>query len=357
MLRSAHRGICILYPSRPSRTRQLTGGTKVSRILCVLAPEGGVSSERRRVIQDAALRAVIYADMFDYPLSAAEIARYLPETRSTEGEVASCFGTPSASAPLTRVGTQYCLPGREAIVATRQRRLDHSKPLWRRASAISGILSLTPFVRMVAVTGALAVDNAIEGDDVDLLVVTAPGRVWTVRAFILALGRLLPGPKLCPNYVISESTLTLSPRDLYRAREIAQMVPLYGLETYRRMLDANGWARTYLPNAFDDRRLDARAPRALSSLVKGALERIADAVGIVALERWERERRIRRARASGRLPNASAILDEEQCKAHYTDHAAMILRRYEQALARFGLTAEPAGRRDDSRAAGHAYRD
>jgi hypothetical protein len=323
----------------------------------VVTPEGGLSSERRRVIEDAALRAVIYADLFDYPLSAAEIARYLPETRSTEEEVASCLDALSPSVPLTRVGTQHCLSGREAIVATRQRRLQYSKRLWRRATVISGILSVTPFVRMVAVTGALAVDNAIEDDDVDLLVVTAPGRVWTVRAFILALGRLLPGPTLCPNYVISESALELSPRDLYCAREIVQMVPLHGVQTYRRMLEANRWVRTYLPNAVDDRRLDARAPRALSSRVKAGLERIADAAGIAALERWERERRIRRAWTTGRLPNASAILDEQQCKAHYGDHAAMIIRRYEGALARFGLGAEPSGRRDDSRAAGHAYRD
>lgn len=323
----------------------------------MVTTEAGLSSEQRRVIEDAALRAVIYADLFDYPLSTAEIARYLPQTRATEDEVACCLGHPSASAPLTRVENLYCLTGREAVVATRQRRRHYSKRLWRRATVISGILSVTPFVRMVAVTGALAVDNAIEDDDVDLLVVTAPGRVWTVRAFILALGRLLPGPTLCPNYVLSESALTLSPRDLYRAREIAQMVPLHGVQTYRRMLEANSWARTYLPNAFDDGRLDARAARVLSSRVKGGLERIADAAGIAALERWERERRIRRAWTTGRLPNASAILDEQQCKAHYGDHGAMIIRRYEGALARFGLAAEPAGRRDDSRAAGHAYRD
>ncbi len=62
---------------------------------------------------------------------------------------------------------------------------------------------------MIAVTGALAMKNSGAGDDIDVLIVTAPDRVWLTRAFAIALvyaGKLC-GDTLCPNYVISERAL------------------------------------------------------------------------------------------------------------------------------------------------------
>src|SRR5205085_8843103 len=107
---------------------------------------------------------------------------------------------------------------------------------WHRAIHYGHIMGGLPFVRMVAVTGALAMDNIADGD-VDYLVVTEPGRLWLCRALIVGLVRVaaLRGTELCPNYFLSERALVLHERNLFIAHEVAQMVPVAGLETYQRM--------------------------------------------------------------------------------------------------------------------------
>src|SRR5437773_7637929 len=106
---------------------------------------------------------------------------------------------------------------------------------------------------MVAVTGALAVNNVGKLPDIDLLVVAQEGRVWLCRRALIMCVRVarLFGDDLCPNYIISDQSLDLDQRDFFTAHELAQMVPLYGPGVYRRMIKRNPWAWRYLPCAFD----------------------------------------------------------------------------------------------------------
>src|SRR3990172_11192340 len=104
---------------------------------------------------------------------------------------------------------------------------------------------------MVGITGALAMDNSAHGDDIDVIIVTARGRVWTARLIVIGLvyaGKLF-GDTLCPNYILSEDALALEQHDLFAAHEFAQMTPLVGFEVYQRMRAANPWVGEFLPNA------------------------------------------------------------------------------------------------------------
>src|SRR2546428_5007488 len=203
-------------------------------------------------IEQAALRAVVYADVFDYPLQPAEIHRYLHGVAATPDATAVALARHRApDGPLSYRDGFYTLRGREGLVELRQHRATYAKRLWPKAVSYGRLIAGLPFVRMVAVTGSLAWHNVDDKGDIDYLIVTEPGRLWVCRWLIAALARvaLLDGVYLCVNYVISTRALALADRNLYTAYELARMTPIAGLGMYRRLRRANPWVEAYLPNA------------------------------------------------------------------------------------------------------------
>src|SRR5438309_1230064 len=196
-------------------------------------PEPGRAAFERAIVQ-----AVAYADVFDYPLTGEEIHRYLVGVPASRSAVRAALSVPPNG--LIRSGRYFTLAGRESAIETRRARAAHALDYWRRAVRYGHAMSNLPFVRMVAVTGGLAMDNMSDGD-IDYLVVTEPGRLWLCRALIVGLVRVaaLKGTELCPNYLLSERALVLSERNLFTAHEVAQMVPLAGQQTYARMRELN----------------------------------------------------------------------------------------------------------------------
>jgi hypothetical protein len=196
-------------------------------------------------------------------------------------------------------------------------------------------ISQLPFVRMVAVTGALAMDNMADGD-IDYLVITEPGRLWLCRALIVGLVRVaaIKGTELCPNYFLSEHALVLSERNLFTAHEVAQMVPVAGIETYERMRDLNRWTDTYLPNA-------GGAPRLIASIepserrTRRIVERTLRSRICGPVERWEMARKMKKlgTRSNGHV---EAAFGPDWCKGHFGDHGQATLARYAERLRALG---------------------
>src|SRR5581483_6013901 len=107
----------------------------------------------------------------------------------------------------------------------------------------------------------------------------------------------LAGVALCPNYLIAADALELSERNLYTARELAQMQPLYGAAWHHLFRDCNRWALEYLPNANIEASssalpLDRLAPPARFGKWFG--ERILGGRLGAALDRWEMRRKVRK---------------------------------------------------------------
>lgn len=289
----------------------------------------------------AILHTVAYADVFDYPLTEAELHRYLTGLAASPESIRQALCDDAfLRARLKRLDEYIFLAGREQIVARRARRERIAARLWPQARRYGRLIAALPFVRMVAVTGSLAMDNVDEGADLDYLVVARSGRLWLCRALILALGRLaeLQGLRLCPNYIISERALEFPDQSLYSAHELAQMVPLAGLEVYERIRALNPWVRRFLPNTQD---APARAVPAAGNGPSLALQAVLEALllGPAAdrLERWEMERKIRKLRAeNGDNPEASFSVD--LCKGHFNRHGQKTEYLLQQKLE--GLSLE-----------------
>ena len=293
---------------------------------------------RRREIESAILETVLYSDLFDYPLTHAEIAHYLIGVRADADTVRASLAAPNYLNGRLRQRAGYVFARqREAIVDRRRARRASSTRLWVRARRFACVMAVVPFVRMVGVTGALAMDNAASGDDIDVMIVTARRRAWTARLFVVALvhvGKLF-GDVLCPNYVISEDVLELETRDLFAAHEFAQMAPLYGFDVYDRMRQANRWVYDYLPNAFAPLRREREVgPGTLGRAIQRASERLLGGRLGDALEEWEMRRKQRKF-ASRMTPRSRAILDRDHIKGHFEDYGASVMELYAQRLAQF----------------------
>jgi hypothetical protein len=284
----------------------------------------------------AILRTLVYADLFDYPLTCEEIAHYLMDCAATPAATARALcDDPHLAAQIGSRDGFYFLRGREAVVAIRRERAAASARLWPRAARDTRLLRHFPVVRMVAVTGALAMDNVAGNPDIDLLVISAPGRVWICRRLlILAVrGIRLFGDEICPNFILAADSLALPQQDLFIAHELAQMRPVGGHAIYAEMLATNGWLGRYLPNARPWPDVDGAPER--PHPLQHAAERVLGARLLERWERWELER-LRRKLGADPTGQGEVACTPSQCKGHTGHYRRHVLRRYDERRAALG---------------------
>ena len=288
-------------------------------------------------ITSVVLAALIYADLFDYPLTLDELVRYQVGRAFSGSEIEKEVLESLLLGELVHQSAgYYFLAGREALVPLRRRREKDSAKLWPKALRYGQWIRHLPFVRMVAVTGALSVHNIGDLPDIDLLVVAQTGRVWLCRRALIICVRLarLLGDDLCPNYIIAAGNLKLDQRDFYTAHELAQMIPLSGLEVYKRMMRANDWAASYLPAALGTFPTGKQASRRMP--LQRVLEPLLGHALFNRLESWELARL--RAKLRPVLGKATEVVcSPTQCKGHTGFHRQSVLERFQERARELGV--------------------
>jgi len=285
-------------------------------------------------ISQSVLEAILYSDVFDFPLTAHEVHRYLPETAASREEV---FQILNMDSRFVKIGNYYTLIGREKIAGIREQRQLHSNKLMAYAWIYGRVIGTLPFIRMVAVTGSLAVRNVSKNADFDYMLVTKPGRLWTARAFVLLLNRItrLFGHTICPNLIVSENCLEWHPRDLYSAHEFCQMIPITGRDMYYKLMSVNPWIKGFLPNAyleFNSSRLEnvqEPAP-ALQKVLEFPLRgKLGDRI-----EQWEMNRKI--ARFSKHVGfGEETIFNSDMCQGNFEHYRQRTEEQLEQRIRKF----------------------
>jgi hypothetical protein len=284
----------------------------------------------------AIFKTLVYGDIFDYPLTLDEIHHFLIEDASSLEAVQTALECSEWLAQrVTRVNGYYAT--RPETADLRDYRQQVSEKLWRSARRYGVWMAYLPFVRMVALTGALAMHNANDADDdLDYLIVTARGRVWLARLMVVAMVRMgrLWGVQICPNYVVSETRLSQQRKDLYIAHELVQMVPVSGGDTYQRMRAANDWMAAMMPNANGNpRATPPHEPRGVLHLLQRGCERLLAGRLGDKLEAWERHRKtVKFAAEEAQSDHSAAIIDQEQVKGHFKDYGHPVLNRFYERL-------------------------
>jgi hypothetical protein len=257
-------------------------------------------------------------------LTAQEVYRYLSSASAPFEDVTRLLADRTL---FSKVEHYYTLRGREEIVKTRKQRAEVASRLWPKAARYGQMIASLPFVRMVAVTGSLAMNNTDEGKDIDYLIVTAPGHLWTCRALTLLVARFakLEGVHLCPNYLVTTNALELAEHSLYVAHELAQMIPLSGRETYDDMKRLNVWMANYLPNSLSAPEI----PPGLKFVQKHAvLKRVFEILLHLPfanwLEKWEMNRKVSRL-THEQSSSLESYFSPDICKGHIDRHAENVV--------------------------------
>jgi len=304
--------------------------------------DGAFSQTKRtappgRVLRGAILRAIVYSDLFDFPLTGSEIQRYLIGVAATAASVhATLGGDVTLRRHVERTGDWYQLAGRSQLAEVRRERADVSAGLWPVARHYAAGIAQLPFVRLVGVTGALAMNNARPGDDIDLFILAQPGRLWLCRLLVLVAVKLAArrGHRLCPNFLLSTDHLRLSEQNLFAAHEVVQMVPLEPGRWYGAFIEANGWVRDFLPNALPGTRPTPRVRRRMSGPARVAGAMLSTPL-LDPVERWEMTRKVRRLTARLEHEGGSVAFAAHECRGHFAAHDARVLAGYRACLAQY----------------------
>jgi hypothetical protein len=300
------------------------------------------ASENDHLVKEI-LKPILYTDIFDYPLTFEEIYRFL-EVEATPTAVRESLDQAMRDGQLIRVNGFYSLADRPHLASKRQERQKISAALWPKAIHYGRWLASLPFVKMVAVTGSLAVQNPRDGvDDIDYLIVTRSRRLWLCRAMIIMMVRYghRRNVHLCPNYLITENVLQFE-HNFFTAREMLQMKPIYGQALYLKIRQENDWVTRYFPqgNGLDPDKVDDRL-----SFRQSALKRWGEFMLQGALGNWLEERlqkiqitkHIRRAEQHDALDRV--VFTADICKGHYDGHGQKTMGAYKQRMKEYDLSS------------------
>lgn len=217
-------------------------------------------------IEKNILATIVYYDGMDYPMSAFEIWKYLLRNnyfladtclvRATLADVIEALKSDFVKQYIEEENGFYFLRGRSDLVAQRIRKGKNAAGKIKQLRKIALFLRYVPFVRMVGVTGRLAMKNVDVHSDWDVFIVLRNGNIWMgrtlVTAFVHLLGKRRHGKKVadrvCLNYFVTDETLEIATKDLFSANEYTFMFPLYGFSTFRSFQLRNIWIREIKPH-------------------------------------------------------------------------------------------------------------
>jgi hypothetical protein len=215
------------------------------------------------------LSTVVYYDILDYPLTSFEIWKYLIRDREANGDEQEKNNLRDIVRELEKDELKkhfdeyrgfYFLRGRKSLIDQRIERNKISEKKFRTIKKVCWLIQFVPFVRMIAVTGAVAMKNADRKSDLDLMIALKGGKIFTGRVLVTALVHILGmrrhgrkiTDRICLNYFITDQSLEISIKDLFSSSEYSFIVPVFGWECFRKFQEKNKWIKNFRENFQSD---------------------------------------------------------------------------------------------------------
>jgi hypothetical protein len=199
------------------------------------------------------LRALLYFDIFDYPLTAEEIVQF--SAAPTLFPSYQVLEKLTSQGLIFRFQDFYSLQNNPGLVSRRLNGNALAEQKMKTAKKFSKLVSMFPFVRAVMLSGSISKGYMDERSDIDYFIITDVNRLWVVRTALALFRRIFlfnSHKNLCTNYFIDNRHLEIGEKNIFTAVELCTVRPMFGKSTMEQFRDANPWTHAYLPNlSFD----------------------------------------------------------------------------------------------------------
>lgn len=283
----------------------------------------------------AIARSVLFASLFDYPLTLAQLRQTLIESSLTPSEIEAIYARSETLQTMIDHREGFFFPrDQRDLVCERRRREARSRIFLDRHRRLLSIVCALPYVEMVALSGSIAHLNLDGAGDLDLFIVTRGRRVWSVTVAVVLIAKLLRRRQTtCANFVLADSALVLDQQDLFSASQIIHLKPLVGEEIYGRFVAANPFVSRFYPNfrvrAATRRPLWQRLRRRAKRTVEFLLAAPSGVVEVLC----RRAYRSYLTRRSSTWDSPDQVRLEADClKLHTKSHRHSVLSRFDDAV-------------------------
>lgn len=217
-------------------------------------------------LQKNILATLVYYDILNYPMTGFEMYKYLMKLHGFQRsvpdenkkyslvEVITELENDSLKKFIEEYNGFYFLKGRKELVEQRIKKNKIANKKIQKLIKISKWLRFAPFVRMIAMTGSLAMKNTEIGSDLDLLIILKKGKIFTGRILIIAithfLGKRRYADKIrdraCLNHFLTDDSLEISIKEAFLASEYSLRIwPIFGWHDFQEFQEKNEWIKKY----------------------------------------------------------------------------------------------------------------
>ena len=313
-----------------------------------------------KLLDESILATIVYYDVVGSALNALEIYKYLINLERFSDERLGSVGLGDVVARLDEsevlkmyVSSEngyYFLNGSEGLFEKRMEDRKRANATWNHLARYVRRLQTVPFIRGVFVSGSNALGTASDQSDLDVLIVTKHGRIWTTRFLVTLMVHLwgvrrygrLTKDRICLNHFVTDKDLHIKHHSLYNAQTYLHLVPVLG-DLREDFYSANQWIYEYCGSReFDTSMQDLRVVSkswwriVIRKISEGILMMPLGALLESALKSFQKRRIDADPRTKER--GGRVIATDTELEFHPQSHEYDILQRYNRDLVRLKLT-------------------
>lgn len=290
-------------------------------------------------VQKSILRTLTFFDIFGRPLTLEEIWLFLYQTKAGKLKVLIGLKKLLQKSLVFEGNNYYALKNRPKIIPAFIENQTLIRRRWQKVFWVLKFLRFMPFLKNISVINSLSFGTATKDSDIDILIVAEKNRLWTARAMVVAVLELLgqnknkwyQAGKFCLGFAFDDSAMALEKLrikdDIYLSFWLANLTPIFDKRVYGKLIEANSWILSDLPNWLPREMQAVKAKRSfwekfLQGNLGGWIETRLKAIQIKRI--W--------SDPQNKRTGASVVATEHMMKLHAFDKRLFYKTRWQQKI-------------------------